>query len=89
MSQMSDRWYLKTAKTEIHKDGEVEIDSNAIVSRGADDGAYVQAWVWVADPADAPKCSCCHQSVDFVQRHVKGEKIYCPECYSEFTRSVN
>ena len=42
-------------------DGELEIDDNAIVSYGEDNGAYVQAWVWVGfggtkfdkDPSDA------------------------------------
>jgi hypothetical protein len=33
---------------ELHGiDGEVEVDSGAVVSRGDDPGAYVQAWVWV------------------------------------------
>ncbi|MBI3835031.1 MAG: hypothetical protein HY287_11945 [Planctomycetes bacterium] len=30
----------------VHE-GELEIDDNAIVSLGADNGAYVQAWLWV------------------------------------------
>lgn len=29
-------------------DGELEIDDNAVVSHGTDNGAYVQAWVWVS-----------------------------------------
>ena len=28
-------------------DGEIEIDIDADISRGDEDGAYVQAWVWV------------------------------------------
>ncbi|KKK89229.1 hypothetical protein LCGC14_2735210 [marine sediment metagenome] len=28
-------------------EGETEIDTDAEVSRGDDDGTYVQAWVWV------------------------------------------
>lgn len=43
------------------RDGELEIDDNAVVSHGEDNGAYVQAWVWVGfggtkfdkDPVDA------------------------------------
>lgn len=31
------------------KDGEIEIDADAEVSFGEDDGAYVMAWVWVTD----------------------------------------
>jgi hypothetical protein len=31
------------------KDGELECDGDAIVSKGGDGGAYVQCWVWVAD----------------------------------------
>lgn len=30
-------------------DGELEIDENAIVSRGSDPGAYVMAWIWISD----------------------------------------
>jgi hypothetical protein len=29
------------------RDGELEIDDNAVISHGEDNGAYVQAWVWV------------------------------------------
>ena len=36
------------AKEEYQKDGEVEIDSNAVISEGEDNGAYVAAWVWVS-----------------------------------------
>lgn len=32
---------------EYHDDGTIEIDSGAKVSEGTDNGAYVQAWVWV------------------------------------------
>lgn len=41
--------YRAAAAAQYGSDGEVEIDSNAIVSLGADPGAYVQAWVWVYD----------------------------------------
>ncbi len=30
----------------VHE-GELEIDDNAVVSYGGDNGAYVQAWLWV------------------------------------------
>ena len=39
--------YRQAAKRMHHKDGEVEIDPGAPISAGADDGVYVQAWVWV------------------------------------------
>ncbi len=29
------------------KEGELELDSNAKVSEGHDNGAYVQVWMWV------------------------------------------
>jgi hypothetical protein len=32
------------------KDGELEIDDEAIVSISEDDGAYIQAWIWVELP---------------------------------------
>ena len=47
MGRMSDEWYIKNAPV---RDGEVEVDAGAIVSNGADKGAYVQCWVWVPDP---------------------------------------
>lgn len=31
------------------REGELEVDDNAIVSESDDGGAYVMAWVWVAD----------------------------------------
>ena len=38
------------AKDQWHKDGECEIDDDAVVSTSKD-GAYVQAWVWVDNPS--------------------------------------
>jgi len=35
------------AKAQHEVEGELEIDANAVVSEGDDNGAYVQAWVWV------------------------------------------
>lgn len=35
------------ARDKYARDGELEIDATATVSEGSDDGAYVQAWVWV------------------------------------------
>jgi len=29
------------------RDGELELDDNAIISEGEDNGAYVQVWMWV------------------------------------------
>jgi hypothetical protein len=41
---------IQFARDRHGEEGEVEIDEPAIVSRGADDGCYVQAWVWVPAP---------------------------------------
>jgi hypothetical protein len=41
--------YRKAAKLKYEREGEIEIDGNALVSRGDDPGAYVQAWVWIYD----------------------------------------
>lgn len=40
------------AAHDMQRDGELEIDNPTVVSRGAPDGAYVMAWVWVSN-ADA------------------------------------
>lgn len=36
------------AKDEHQEDGRCEIDDDAKVSEDKDNGAYVQAWVWVS-----------------------------------------
>lgn len=36
-------------KLSFVREGECEVDSNALVSKGEDAGAYVMAWVWVDD----------------------------------------
>ena len=46
---ISDSQFALAAKRLHEKEGEIEVDFTADVSRGddSDDGAYVQAWVWV------------------------------------------
>lgn len=39
--------FRNIAKEQLQKDGELEIDDDAVVSISEDGGAYVQAWVWV------------------------------------------
>lgn len=48
---MSDIEFVEAAKVQYQRDGEIEVDDGAIVSRGSDKGAYVAAWVWVYDIA--------------------------------------
>jgi len=53
----TDEQFRKAASKQYHKDGEVEIDQLAPVSRAdgnPDGGAYVQAWVWVYDEDATP-----------------------------------
>jgi hypothetical protein len=45
----TDEEYREAARKLYESEGKVEIDDNAVVSRGDDPGAYVQAWVWVYD----------------------------------------
>ena len=53
---MTDVQFIQRAREEYGRDGEIEIEEGAVVSRGSDrsrgsdPGAYVQAWVWVSDP---------------------------------------
>lgn len=39
---------VEMAKSEHEDEGTIEVDDNAIVSEGDDNGAYVEAWVWVS-----------------------------------------
>ena len=49
MSAGTVKQYREAAKRFHHVEGECEIDEGAKVSKGNDEGAYVQAWVWVSD----------------------------------------
>lgn len=41
--------YIAEARAQYHDEGTIEVDDKAKLSRSPDnDGAYVQAWVWVA-----------------------------------------
>lgn len=42
--------YIRKAKSDHHVDGHLEIDDDAVVSE-SEEGAYVQAWVWVPKEA--------------------------------------
>lgn len=46
---LDDVAYRDAACEEWHRDGEIEIDADAIVS-ASDEGAYVASWVWVSAP---------------------------------------
>lgn len=46
--------YIEAAINEYAEDGRIEIDDDALISHGDDQGAYVQAWVWV-DNDDLPE----------------------------------
>jgi hypothetical protein len=43
----SDEWFRTRAKELFSEEGRIEVDANAHVSAGTDDGAYVEALVWV------------------------------------------
>jgi hypothetical protein len=40
--------YRQAARAMYQDEGTLEIDDSALVSEGDEDGAYVQAWVWVS-----------------------------------------
>lgn len=40
--------YVSEAQ-DYQREGELEVDASAVVSLGDDPGAYVMAWIWVAD----------------------------------------
>ena len=41
--------YVERAQTQYNDGGEVQVPDDARVSAGAENGAYVQAWVWVSE----------------------------------------
>ena len=42
------RELLDLARDRLERDGEIEFDDDAKVSESEDNGAYVQAWLWVS-----------------------------------------
>lgn len=61
LAEIADPTLAKYRRAAIRqsREGELEIDPHAVVSKGSDPGAYVMAWLWVADeeasiPADEP-----------------------------------
>lgn len=48
-ADLTDEQYRKAAKRIHACDGAIEVDADAPVSKGDDEGAYVQAWVWISD----------------------------------------
>jgi hypothetical protein len=51
MGRMSEKWYREQGMKQS-REGELEVDEDAIVSMGDDPGAYVQTWLWVSDPPE-------------------------------------
>ncbi len=52
MKRPTDKQYRAAAKRMFQRDGELEVDTNAKLSKAdgnPDKGCYVQAWVWVYD----------------------------------------
>ena len=43
----NDQWFRNRAIELYHEEGQIEVDNDASVSAGDDEGAYVAAWVWV------------------------------------------
>lgn len=54
---LSDNEIIELARDQYEREGELEIDDNAVVSHGSDTGAYVQSWVWV----DFVRCRECER----------------------------
>lgn len=50
--------YRDAASATYDDEGVKEVDENALVSIGDDDGAYIMIWVWI-DAADAGICRTC------------------------------
>lgn len=41
--------YRSAIDDKLGRDGEIEFDDDAVVSKGDDAGAYVQGWLWISD----------------------------------------
>ncbi len=50
-----EKYFVDLARDEWEKEGQIEIDDNAIVAGSSDHGDYVLAWLWVSDPRPNPQ----------------------------------
>ena len=41
--------YREAADRLYHRDGDLEVDDGAVVSKGNDAGAYVMCWKWISN----------------------------------------
>lgn len=98
----AEKAYVDAAQ-EYQRDGELEVDGEAVVSMGADNGAYVMAWRWVADkdiwdgPTDSDgepcrfinkyKCDDGHDLVEWEDQWSCACDDECPECGSPIEAS--
>jgi len=69
------QYQLAAKKHQI--DGELEIDDLAVVSNGDDDGAYVQAWIWVEDKELGEFCQHCGAGMGIHRREGEGTCLKC------------
>lgn len=76
---ISTKLYVEAARRLHHEDGEVEIDDRPRISRSEDQdgeqGAYVQAWVWV------PREEARHKKVPYGVCRICGH--YGEDCTGE------
>lgn len=79
--QFADK-FRAVAKEKHHDEGSIEIDDAAIVSRGDDDGCYVQAWIWVSDD-DASIGNACDHCYEVYPSAGDGYDGLCPSCADE------
>lgn len=53
----------RAALRATHNEG-MDVDDDAVVSRGDDDGAYVQCWVWVHDGDARPATNVYEETLE-------------------------
>lgn len=74
VKEAAHRHWRDRAWTELNRDGELEIDDNAVVSESDDGGAYVQAWVWI----EGPTCEVCRER--FTVARPDSAEYVCEDC---------
>jgi hypothetical protein len=94
----NDQKFFDAAKEHYESDGELEFDTQAVVS-ASDDGAYVMGWRWITkEEADIPEdedeptheCQRCHRNfrIDEVVHNDSYEDLLCNQCDREFAQET-
>ena len=89
----NDQYYREEARQQYQRDGEIEVDPDALVSN-SDGGAYIEAWVWVDSPLTYCECGrdlddcATAEGAKFCMNRDEYVLFDCPRNYEEYLVAI-